>query len=130
MPIEKESFDAETGGLAFSDEFTAAMEQFGLSDTDIQVASAGPAGDSDRDLSILAFRLVGVDAAQFLAALRTITEANPETEMGIGEATVGGKSVLTLTQNEVTQYAYASGEVFFLVGGEQELVEATLTQFP
>lgn len=130
VPIQKASFNSETGGVALSDEFTAAMQQFGRSETDVQLASAGPAGDSDRDLTILAFRIVGVDATQFLAALRTITDANPETEMGIGDATVAGKSVLTLTQNDVTQYAYASGEVFFIVGGEQELIEATLTQLP
>ena len=130
VPIQKASFDSETGGFALSEEFTSAMGQFGKSDDDVQLASAGPAGDSDRDLSILAFRLVGVDAAQFLTALRTITEANPETEMGIDDATVGGKNVLSLTQNDVTQYAYARGDVFFVVGGEQALVEATLAQFP
>jgi len=130
LAIRKASFGADFGEGALSADFQAAVEQFGMTVTDVQLATAGPSGESDRDLSIVAFKIGGADGAQFLQALRAISEANPGSSGSITDATIAGKNVLALTEGENTQYAYPSGDVFFIVGGEDELVEATLSLLP
>lgn len=130
LAIQKASFGADFGEGALSADFQAAVEQVGMTVTDVQLATAGPPVDSDRDLSIVAFKVGGADSAVFLQALRTISEANPDSTGSITDATIAGKNVLALTEGENTQYAYPSGDVFFIVGGENELVEATLSLLP
>ncbi len=130
LTIRKASFGADFGEGALSADFQAAVEQVGMTVTDVQLATAGPPEESDRDLSIVAFNIGGADSAQFMQALRAIREANPGSTGSIIDETIAGKNVLALTEGENTQYWYPGGDVLFIVGGEDELVEATLSLLP
>lgn len=129
VPLQKLSFGAFGGG-SVDPLFAAVLAQVGKTVDDVQSAVAGPVDSmQDRELTIIAFRIVGIQGAQLLQAVRTAAQSDP-TAGTVADATVGGKQVVALTDADETSYAYAAGEVVYVVSGEPALTDATMGMLP
>ncbi len=129
IALEKFSVAAVSGSGETDAVFDAALAQLGKTPNDLQFAGGSPASDSDRDLGIQVFRVVGVPGDRLMQTLRTVAAVDPSSGT-ITETTRSGKNVLAITTDGETQYAYPAGELVFLVGGEDPLVDATLGLLP
>ncbi len=130
IALEKFSIASRGSGETVED-LAAALAELGKTPNDLQVAAGSPASDSDRDLGILVWRVVGVPGDRLLQTLRTAFSADPSTGT-VTDTTRSGKNVvaITTTTGDETQYAYPTGELVFLVGGEDPLVDAALGLLP
>ena len=129
IALEKFSVAAVSGSGETDAAFAAALAELGKTPNDLQFAGGSPSSDSDRDLGIQIFRVVGVPGDRLLQTLRTLAAADPSTGT-ITETTRSGKNVVTITEDGETQYAYPTGELVFLVGGEDPLIDAALGLLP
>ncbi len=130
--IALEKFSVASSGSGQTDPAHApALAELGKTPNDLQVAAGSPASDSDRDLGILVWRVVGVPGDRLIQTLLTFAAADPSTGT-VTDTTRSGKNVvaITTTTGDETQYAYPTGELVFLVGGEDPLVDAALGLLP
>jgi hypothetical protein len=119
-------------GSGQADAFNEMLRRLGTSAENLTVALAldltGALG-----AQAFAFRLAGTDAARLINELRQAATASNQNVV-IGQATLGGKSVTTITNPASTQgvlYAYAKGDTAFMVQAkDQALAEEILSRMP
>jgi len=128
--IALEKFSVASRGSGQTDPtLAAALAELGKTPNDLQLAGGSPASDSDRDLGIQVWRVVGVPGDRLVQTLLTFAAADPSTGT-VTDTTRSGKNVVAITTDDLTQYAYPAGELVFLVNGEDPLVDATLGLLP
>jgi hypothetical protein len=99
-----------------------ALGQLGKSPSDLSVAIGQTPNGSVR---IVAFRIAGIQASQFLAAY-TGTAGNVQGTT-ITDARIGGKAAKKVVTPSETVYLYLSGDVLWTIGGAA-LSDATLDE--
>jgi len=155
QPLE-DLFPSEVGGLTlevesatgasvrdlFGDEgdtaeLDAFLAEIGTSIENVSAAftlAFGPGATETEFLGISmgAIRVRNVPSSNVLQAFAIATQREAPGSQ-IGTATVGGKSVTSLSDPEdaeATTYFYAVGDVVFFVGGTPALVEEAFTKLP
>jgi len=115
-------------------EFTQAMTSIGV-DPNTLTEGEATASVNGNDVQFSAIHTVGVDANRFIQAMPQLSvlfspEDQPPT---LGQATIGGKNVTTLTDPSTgdVSYLYANGDVVWSVNSaDQAEVEAVLSALP
>ncbi len=131
--IETQSISGADFGSTGGEDFQAFLTSLGKQPSDVTLAVGQSA---DRSLSITAFRVAGVEGQRALDELIRIQQGNADEPVTVSQANIGGKNVTTILEEGAdpateTQYIYASGDVFFQVGGSnQALVTEAITQLP
>lgn len=117
-----------TGGSG-AEELQALLGGFGKTASDLSVAFGG-AGD----VGIIAYRVDGVPANLLFQAF--LTAAQQESNATVSDVSLGGKAVKRVVSSDGdlgTAYVYASGDVMFIVGGEDTsdaLLNETFSKLP
>ncbi|HJP89875.1 MAG TPA: hypothetical protein VJ850_12640 [Candidatus Limnocylindrales bacterium] len=109
---------------AEEDTVTLVLEREGKDATTLQMAIEYPADDAG-DLTILAYRYPGMSAADVLALI-----GPDDVEGSIAPASVGGRQVLEINDGEGAAWAYAGGEVLYIVAGAPAVAEAAVAALP
>ena len=102
--------------LAFmgSPEVEAALDQFDKLPSDLSVAFG-----ATTNLTLIAYRLKGVDGSQFFNTF--LVAAGEDGEVTVTDAAYGGKAVKKVVSSNAaigTVYVYTAGDVMFIVGGD------------
>jgi hypothetical protein len=85
--------------------------------------------DSGEFVVIVAFRVAGANEAQLLQEFKTVMEESSGTPLT--ETSVGGKSVLVMSETDSTSYLYVRGDTIFTVSASPPaLSEEALAQLP
>ena len=107
-------------GMA-GNEIGPALQQMGKSPSDLSVAVGGTTA-----ISVIAFRIKGVPADQFLNAYTAAAGGTSGSTMT--DASFGGKAVKkVVTSGQATVYLYLKGDVIWTVGGNAP-TDALLTE--
>lgn len=110
-------------GFMGSPEVEAVLDQFEKSPSDLSVAFGGTT-----TLTLIAYRLKGVDGSQFFNTF--LVAAGEDGEVTVTDAAYGGKSVKKVVSTNTsigTVYVYTAGDVMFIVGGD-DITDALLTE--
>lgn len=102
--------------LAFmgSPEVEAALDQFDKLPSDLSVAFG-----ATTNLTLIAYRLEGVDGSQFFNTF--LVAAGEDGEVTVTDAAYGGKAVRKVVSSSAaigTVYVHTAGDVMFIVGGD------------
>jgi hypothetical protein len=118
-PVQKFSMKGDSflgsGGTGTA-ELDAVLNQAGKTPADLSVAFAGTPSS---DISLIAYRIKGVPAETFFQAFLAAAQQNAQVTSS--DTSLGGKSVKKLVSTDTdigTVYVYASGDVLFVIGGE------------
>ena len=90
-------------------------------------------GEGDNSITVNAFRIPGIPEASMEALARAMSGVQGESGVSAESVTIGGKSVLQMTGDDVDGAAYlyfADGSVFTIVGPSTELAEQLLSELP
>lgn len=110
-------------GLLGSAEVEAVLDQFDTSPSDLSVAFGGTS-----NLTLIAYRLKGVDGSQFFNTF--LVAAGEDDEVTVTDGAYGGKAVKKVVSSNAaigTVYVYTAGDVMFVVGGDN-ITDALLTE--
>ncbi len=117
---------------------TDFVGQFGATIDDVSAASTfllipGATATDITGISMLALRVRGADGTELRDAFAELVREDAPGS-SIQEGTVAGKDVLLISDPEndpdEVVHLYALGDVAFLIGGTQSLVEEALTKLP
>lgn len=140
LPVQSATGQGIFAFLPNSDpaEVTDFVGQFGATIDDVSAASTfllipGATATDITGISMLALRVRGADGTELRDAFaELVLEDAPGSS--IQEGTVAGKDVLLISDPEndpdEVVHLYALGDVAFLIGGTQSLVEEALTKLP
>ncbi|HUG30475.1 MAG TPA: hypothetical protein VMQ65_08195 [Candidatus Limnocylindria bacterium] len=110
-------------GFRGSPEVEAVLDQFDKSPSDLSVAFGGTT-----NLTLIAYRLEGVDGSQFLNTF--LVAAGEDGQVTVTDAAYGGKAVKKVVSSNAangTVYAYTAGDVMYIVGGD-DITDALLAE--
>lgn len=140
LPVQSATGQGIFAFLPNSDpaEVTDFVGQFGATIDDVSAASTfllipGATATDITGISMLALRVRGADGTELRDAFAELVREDAPGS-SIQEGTVAGKDVLLISDPEndpdEVVHLYALGDVAFLIGGTQSLVEEALTKLP
>ncbi len=140
LPVQSATGQGIFAFLPNSDpaEVTDFVGQFGATIDDVSAASTfllipGATAADITGISMLALRVRGADGTELRDAFAELVREDAPGS-SIQEGTVAGKDVLLISDPEndpdEVVHLYALGDVAFLIGGTQSLVEEALTKLP